>query len=220
MKRLFAPRKREPEKPVGRTLEIPAPARLQEIHLRHCRMITDRLALLEYLPRDAVVAEIGVLAGDFSEEILRVTQPRLLYLIDSYVADDWPSTNRFKAETHFSFVSTRFAKQIAAGKVIVRKGNSWGEIAKIPDSSLDWAYVDAGHDYESVRNDLEACLSKIKPDGLLVLNDYTLCDFTQGVPYGVIHAANEFCIKHRWELLYLALQQHMFNDVVLRRIHD
>ncbi len=44
----------------------------------------DRHELIKYLPRNAVVAEIGVATGDFSERILTVCQPKELHLIDPW----------------------------------------------------------------------------------------------------------------------------------------
>jgi hypothetical protein len=43
-----------------------------------------RLALLEMLPKNSIGAEIGVSAGDFSQEILNVLAPRELVLIDPW----------------------------------------------------------------------------------------------------------------------------------------
>jgi len=186
--------------------------------LQNCRVVSDRLALLDYLPKAGAVAEVGVLAGDFSAEILARAQPRQLFLLDSFAADDWSWTNRFKAVDHLAFVSERFKNEIRDGRVVVRKGHSWDEIAKLENGSLDWIYIDAGHDYESTHRDLEASRPKVKDGGFIVMNDYTLFDFTQGVPYGVIHATNEFCITHGWEMVYFAFQQHMFNDVVIKEL--
>ncbi len=58
-----------------------APA-LEEKHLANCRVVTDRFHMLELLPKQGVAAEVGVLYGDFSEEILRRTEPRELHLPD------------------------------------------------------------------------------------------------------------------------------------------
>jgi hypothetical protein len=43
-----------------------------------------RLKLLRRMPSDSVCAEIGVWKGDFSRDILRVTAPRELHLIDPW----------------------------------------------------------------------------------------------------------------------------------------
>jgi len=38
-------------------------------HIENCKSLTDRETLLHHLPKNAVVAEIGVFKGDFSELI-------------------------------------------------------------------------------------------------------------------------------------------------------
>jgi hypothetical protein len=47
------------------------------------------------------------------------------------------------------------------------------------------------------------------------MNDYIMRDL--GGEYGVIHATNEFMIAENWEMIYFALEQNMFCDVVLRK---
>ena len=44
--------------------------------------------LLRFLPKNAVVAEIGVAHGDFSAQILEQSSPERLYLIDPWVHQD------------------------------------------------------------------------------------------------------------------------------------
>lgn len=130
---------------------IPHPTPLGEEHLRNCRFVADRELLLEHLPRGGVVAEVGVLAGDYSARILEITSPAKLHLIDSYDASDWPQTARFVPDTHEAFVRSRFRAEIDRGVVEIRRGLSWEQLATLPDQAFDWIYIDAGHDYESVR---------------------------------------------------------------------
>jgi len=40
------------------------------------------------------------------------------------------------------------------------------------DTSLDWVHLDARHDYESVKADIEAWLPKVKTGGWLSGDDY------------------------------------------------
>lgn len=42
----------------------------------------------------------------------------------------------------------------------------------IPDKSLDFIFIDADHSSESVRNDIEKWLDKIKNDGMIIGHDY------------------------------------------------
>lgn len=197
---------------------LPPATKLTDRHLRNCRVVEDREILLGLLPKGCRVAEIGVLGGDFSEKILKVSAPKYLLLADLFESDDWGWTNRFAAAGHEDFVRDRFQTQLAGGQVEVRRGLSWEVLSDLPDSSFDWIYIDAGHDYESVSRDLAAARTKVIPGGYLVMNDYIMYDPNHGTQYGVVHATNEFCLEHDWEVVWLALQEHLFNDVVLRQI--
>jgi predicted O-methyltransferase YrrM len=44
--------------------------------------------------------------------------------------------------------------------------------ARVPDSSLDFVYIDAGHDYNNVKCDLAAWAPKVRPGGIIVGDDY------------------------------------------------
>src|SRR5688572_15452558 len=77
----------------ARWLWAAAPARLRPEQLRRCTVHPDRDAMLRVLPKQAVVAEVGVLHGDFAQGILSATEPRELHLFD--VNDGWG--DRFRA---------------------------------------------------------------------------------------------------------------------------
>src|SRR5262245_1806579 len=65
----------------GEQLFSTAP-QLADEHLKHCVVVPHRSALLQRLPADGVVAELGTLHGEFSREILNIARPRELHLID------------------------------------------------------------------------------------------------------------------------------------------
>lgn len=91
-------------------------------------------------------------------------------------------------------------------------------ISGLPDQSVDVFYIDADHSYEGVRRDLEALRPKVKPDGWIVMNDYTPAEIgLSNEPYGIIQATNEFMLTHGWEMAYFALAYVMYCDVGLRR---
>ena len=60
---------------------------LERIHVQNLKAIANRKELLEHLPKVAIVAEIGVDSGLFTDQILRVTQPSKLHLIDIWNTD-------------------------------------------------------------------------------------------------------------------------------------
>jgi len=176
---------------------------LQDEHLRNCRLIANRDAMLELMPKHANCAEIGIWKCEYSAKILKITEPETLHLIDID-----PRSTRLAHE--------KFSQEIARGEVIVHLGNSPEVIASMPAAYFDWIYVDGDHSYEGVKQDLEAARLTLKPEGLLVLNDYIYFESSGFSKYGVVEAVNEFCIDHDFELVYFALHGRMYNDVVLR----
>jgi hypothetical protein len=51
-------------------------------HIRNGRLVENREKLLDYMPKNAVCAERGILYSECSEIILQKTQPAILHLID------------------------------------------------------------------------------------------------------------------------------------------
>jgi len=87
-----------------------------------------------------------------------------------------------------------------------------------PNGYFDWIYIDAQHSYDGVKRDIHAARRKVKSDGLLVFNDYTIWSYAEMEPYGVVAAVNELCIDDHWKLVYLALPSHMYCDVAVRKM--
>tara|TARA_B100001996_G_scaffold311686_1_gene253665 strand:+ start:23 stop:649 length:627 start_codon:yes stop_codon:yes gene_type:complete len=52
------------------------------------------------------------------------------------------------------------------------KGNSNLVLKKIDMSKVDYVFLDGGHSYETVKNDLECCLDVINSNGTILCDDY------------------------------------------------
>lgn len=53
------------------------------------------------------------------------------------------------------------------------KSLSWEAADRFEDHSVDFVFIDAGHDYESVKKDLAAWLPKVKEGGIISGHDYS-----------------------------------------------
>ena len=54
------------------------------------------------------------------------------------------------------------------------KGNSNIVLKKIDTSKIDYVFLDGGHDYETVKNDLNNCIEVINNNGTILCDDYNL----------------------------------------------
>ena len=54
------------------------------------------------------------------------------------------------------------------------RGYSSREAENFKDSSIDFAFIDANHGYQFVKDDILAWLPKISPNGLIGGHDYSL----------------------------------------------
>ena len=67
---------------------------------------------------------------------------------------------------------------------MIRK-SSFDAVNDFEDESIDIVFIDANHSYESVKNDIDLWLPKVKTGGVLSGHDYSISFF------GVIQAVNE-----------------------------
>ncbi len=179
------------------------PPLLTDLHLRNSRVVPRRKDILALLPKGGVCAEIGTQTGNFAKQILSVTEPAKLHIYD---LDFTP------------FDLAYFQEAIQQGTVELHEGDSSSLLAKASDESFDFIYIDGNHSYEGARRDLEQAAKKIKADGWIVCNDYTIYSPLEKTTYGVYRAVNEFCLEHGFEIIYLGLHQWTYHDVALRKI--
>lgn len=187
----------------------------QDVELKHiagCELLLSREDLLERMPKGLTCAEVGVAQGDFSRQIIDRMCPAQLYLIDAWQEADGRYGHARRQ------VETELRAEIASGQVALRPGWSWDELEKLADASLDWVYIDAAHDYDSVRRDLAAANGKVRAGGWICGHDYTLWSSKGINRWGVVEAVNEFCRQYGWRFAFLTHEAHRHVSFALRRI--
>ncbi len=184
---------------------------LEDKHIRYCQMLVNREILLSRLPKNAIVAEIGVDHGSFSSEILRLTQPKKLHLIDIW------GTDRYH-DGLYTGVVDKFNSEIATEQVIVNRALSLEAVSQFEDHYFDWIYIDTDHSYETTKNELDLYRHKMKRGGIIAGHDYAKGNMVNVYRYGVIEAVHEFCIKYDWELIYLTVDYAEQPSFAVRKI--
>ena len=74
------------------------------------------------------------------------------------------------------------------------KGNSNNVLKKIDMSKIDYIFLDGGHDYETVKNDLNCSIEVINNNGTILCDDY---DLTYAP--GVKKAIDEFTLQNNFK---------------------
>ena len=140
--------------------------------------------------KDLVGVEIGVLAGSHALKMLQRLDIKTLYLVDPYFQYkagglEWDNARheevakeKLKAYKH---------------KIKWIKATSVEAVLEFEDESLDFAYIDANHDYKFTLEDTEIWTPKVKQDGIVGGHDH--------VPAhpGVAKAVKEYCSKNKIE---------------------
>jgi predicted O-methyltransferase YrrM len=172
-------------------------AELPQELVADCRLYATRMVMLEALPKNGRVAELGTYKGEFAKSILERCQPAQLELIDiDYSLFD----HRLRADP----------------RVVCHQGQTHEVIATFPDGYFDWIYIDADHTYAGVARDALAAAPKVAPGGYLVFNDFAHIDPLLG-RYGVHRAVIEFAARENWSMSHFALQSAGLYDVALRK---
>ncbi|MEM0994983.1 MAG: class I SAM-dependent methyltransferase [Bacteroidota bacterium] len=180
----------------------------------HIKVVPNRTALLETMPTNAVVAEVGVFKGQFSRRIMDVTQPKELHLIDPW---DLLDNHKKHGKQHHKVVVDTMQAEIDAGIVTVHKDYSANVLPNFPNHHFDWIYVDADHSYESVIAELKICKDLVKADGYICGHDYTRWAGGGAVRFGVVEAVNEFCNTYGYEIILLTNEPHRNLSYVLKK---
>jgi len=185
---------------------------LEKKHIENSRLLTGRKALLELLPKQGVIAELGVDEGNFSEAILSICSPKKLHLIDFWGSERYNQNKR-------KGVENKFKQDIENGKVEINIGLSTEAVNEFQDNYFDWIYIDTSHSYKTTIEELEAYRLKIKDNGIIAGHDYIIGNWNSMIRYGVIEAVSEFCLKYDWEIIYLTVEFDSHPSFAIKKIN-
>lgn len=186
---------------------------ISQDQLNNAKLYKDKQEFAKHIPKGSSVLEIGTLAGDYAEVLIKEVSPKSIDLVDVFKANDWPDCNRFNKTNHLSFVKNRFKN---VKNITYHIGHS-DDILPALNKKFDYIYIDANHDYEHCKADLINSLSLLNEGGIIGFNDY-IVDQDHGVDYGVIEVVCEFLDENKdWEVIGFALQENMYADVYIKK---
>lgn len=164
--------------------------------------------IFKLLPQNSVWVEVGSYCGRSLAWLLVEMQNEnkkfKVYAVDNWLGNDaeqFYHDKRAADPYFFTEIYDRFLNNLAPfdGHFIPLKKISWEAANDFENSSIDYVMIDAGHDYESVKKDLEAWWPKIKTGGYIGGDDYA----TRNKQDGVFLAVNEFVEKNNLNLTFL-----------------
>lgn len=148
-----------------------------------------------------IAAEIGVFKGDFSATLL-TSNIHKLYSIDAW--DVCYSSRERWQQNNLNAVYKIANKKLLAFKNRSEIIRTSSDIAAtlFPNCFFDFVYIDASHDYQSIKNDIMLWWPKIKANGILSGHDYCERDKEKHL-WGVIQAVNEHVAAYNQDLFIL-----------------
>lgn len=200
-------------------VEWKEPIPIDSRKLANAKIFGKRSDVFEILPQSCRFLEVGVLAGDFSQEVVAKLAPVTITLLDFFQSNDWPwiLPPRFDHTSHLKFIEETFSRE--TGLEIIQ-GDSRIELPKLLGREFDFIYIDANHSYEGVSQDLLLTSQMCAPGGIIGLNDYIMHDYKTNREYGIVQAVNEFLFENEnWVVGAYALNPHMFSDIFLKRTY-
>ena len=167
------------------------------------RTFTTRVDMIKALGGHGV--EVGVQRGDFSAEILPYVES--LVLVDAWDAAygderDPATVRQSEHDRNLDRVRRRFGDDPKA-VIVCSPSDRAAQVFR--GAIFDWAYIDAGHSYRDVYDDLTAWCPNVH---ILCGHDYTDSPEALNMGFCVKEAVDAFCRKfNHWELVALTQEQ-------------
>jgi len=166
----------------------------------NCTMLVGRKMIIDRMPKNSIVAEVGTQEGIFAEYIMEVSNPSELHLFDV----DFEPMHKRKSQSLEDFAQ-------------IHKGDSSTLLAGFEDNYFDWIYVDGDHHYDGVKKDAEIAIRKVKPGGYLIFNDFTVWSPVEMIDYGVPYVVCEILNNLDWSVEYFALHPLGYHDIAIKK---
>ena len=160
-------------------------------------VLQNRQALANYftLSRFAQDAEIDMDDGIYARTLLERNAQLKLIAVDPW---DAGGGNR-RGEESFVATYTALAQFIQLERVDILRMSSQDAATLFADGALDFVFIDAAHDYDSVSQDIALWAPKVRAGGIVSGHDYYTVK-NGPVKSGVMRAVDEYVASHGIDL--------------------
>ena len=153
------------------------------IEMRNSSNTQGLLDLIKALPDNIIMAEIGCYAGESTSMFMQSGKVRKMYAIDIW-EDELNVYENIEKNHSFRLVETKFDDATRGMNIVKLKMDAESALPELPE--LDVIYIDANHEYDYIKKDIETSLKRLSPGSIICGHDYNLDS------PGVIRAVNEF----------------------------
>ena len=157
--------------------------------------------------------EIGVYKGYNARRICKGAPGLKLYCVDSWEERDGGTRKEGFEVMERIFRQTRDRLAPYPNCQLIR-GCSMDGVKSFEDESLDFVYIDATHDYESVMEDIVGWSKKVRRDGLVMGHDYrywwkTNLETLNGDNFRVKEAVDDWVKQEKIAPLFYTASDHL-----------
>ena len=118
--------------------------------------------------------EVGTLMGEYSDKLLRTWRGRCLFSVDRWESRGVSGMGYTDIDEHHlaRYFMTLSKLRLHGSRSVVVRMDSVNASKCFNDGALDFVYIDADHNYDSVVSDIECWASKVKQGGWLCGHDW------------------------------------------------
>jgi hypothetical protein len=128
-----------------------------------------------------------VLAGDLSRQIQSVLAPAELHLVDLFEGHVTSGDHNGQNMRCIHMPTRMHELGVEFSQAGIHASDSVAWLRSMPETSLDWVYLDTNHEYDQTLAELHAAWVVVRGGGMI-----TGHDFSSAFP-GVTAAVREFC---------------------------
>ena len=156
--------------------------------------------LLDDLPKNMSVVELGVFKGEFATEMYNRLKPSQLYLVDIWEGEfgsgDKDGNNHVTVRDMNEVYREILNRYKDDYTVNVKRCSTTDFLQSCQNDTFDMVYVDADHSYEAVTSDLQLSFNKLRDGGILAGHDYI-------IGTRIAAAVDNFCLRYKQAIISL-----------------